>query len=785
MSLLSLSLKVTGAVLVTSVVAIGIIVATVDPNDYRDEITELVKKETGRELQIQSLSLSLFPRFGLNLENTTLSNAKGFSEQDFLHIDNVQLGAAIWPLLSQQLEIDTLTLHGLTLNLEKNAQGITNWADLVATESDPKTSKKEASEPSNNPLEALANLQFGGLDIQNGTIRWQDQTNQQNLLLNIHNFSTGEIAFGEFFNIALTAETTLAEPKVTAQLALNIEAKIEQTGAYAIRNLKLTTTASGAGIPVEKVTQTLSIPTLNLALADNQLSLPSLTLDYDMIGGENFPLKTIQGQLQMDSLSGDLSTQSFQAKQLSLHTSVTGESLPNGQLDAKLSMQPSLNLTKETASLQQLALTVIGIQAKGNVHAKNILSDAQLNTQLDVAKTDLRALFNQLNITLPEMSDSTTLTHFAAALKVDFDAKTQAVNIKQLNLTLDDTQLTGTASVKQFDRPNIRYDLTLNKIDLNRYLPTPKAPPEPKETTEPVKDIDIQLPAELLRKLTLNGTFKAGQVTYDKLQPKNSIITLKGSNGKLLANPIKTELFNTTITAQAGVDVSGNTQKFSFKLNGKNIPIDEALMAVANTDKLSGTGSVNFAITTAGSKVSQLKQNLNGNTAFNLTNGAIKGFNLAQSIRDAQAKMAGKPVPKTEEALQTDFSSLIAQATIKQGVITTQKLTAQAPFMRISGSGNINLPKESLNYLVRTKIVASDKGQGGAELQRLNGLTIPIKLKGNYISPKVSLDISGLLAEKTKIELEKKKEAVVKETTQKVEEQVKEQLDGLLKGFKF
>ncbi len=783
MGLLSLSLKITGAVLVTSVVAIGTIIAIVDPNDYRDEITELVKKETGRELEIQSLSLSLFPHFGLNLENATLSNAKGFSEQDFLQIDNVQLGAAIWPLLSQTLEIDTLTLHGLTLNLEKNAKGITNWADLVKAERDSQIANEKDIPPS-NPLEALANLQFGGLDIQNSTIRWQDQTTQQNISLNIHNFSTGAIAFGEFFNVALTAETTLSDPQLTTQLALNIEAKIEKTGAYTLRNLTLTTTASGSGIPVEKVTQTLSVPTLNLALADNQLNLPSLTIDYDVIGGENFPLKTIKGQLQLDALSGDLSTQSFQAKQLTLHTNVTGETLPKGHLEATLSLQPSLNLSKETASLQQLALTVMGIHAKGAINATKLLSDAQINTQLEIDQTDLRARLNQLNITLPEMSDSTTLTHFAAALNIDFNAKKQAINIKQFNLTLDESQLTGTASVSQFDRPNIRYDLTLNTIDLNRYLPTPKAQPESKETA-PVEDIEIQLPVELLRKLTLNGTFKAGQVTYDKLQPKNNVITLKGSDGSILANPIKTELFNTTITAQAGVDVRGKTQQFSFKLNGKNIPIDKALMAVANTDKLSGTGSVNLALTTAGSKLSQLKQDLNGNLAMNLTDGAIQGFNLAQSIRDAQAKISGKTVPKTKEELKTDFSSLIVQATIKQGVITTQKLTAQAPFMRISGSGSINLPNESLNYLVRTKIVASDKGQGGEALQNLNGLTIPIKLKGHYISPKVSLDISGLLAEKTKMELEKKKAAVVKETTQKVEEQVKEQLDGLLKGFKF
>jgi AsmA protein len=785
MSLLSLSLKITGALIVTSVITIGTIIATVDPNDYREEIAELVKKETGRDLQIQSLSLSFFPHFGLNLENTTLSNAKGFSEKNFLHIDNVQLGAALLPLLSQQLEVDTLTVHGLTLHLEKNAKGITNWADLISSDASSKDSTEAITSKQTNPLDTLASLKFGGLDIQQSTIHWHDQQANQDVQLTIHDFSTGAITFGEFFNVALSAEGSLSSPNIKTTLVLNIEAKLEQSGDYAIRNLTLKTTTTGAGIPVKKVTQTLSIPTLNLALENNQLNLPSLTVDYDVIGGEDFVLQSIKGQLQVDTLKGDLSSQSFEAQSILLQSHLSGNTLPNGEINTTLSMQPSVNLTTQIANLNKLSFTAMGIEATGAVKATDITSSAQINTQLNIAQTNLRALFKQLDIALPEMSDSQTLTQFMANLNVDFNVKKQAINVKTLNVTLDDSQLSGQVSISQFDHPNIQYNLALNKIDLNRYLPPKKAKPQSPLPPVSTEEVEIKLPVELLRTLTLNGTLKVGDVIFDKLHPKNILVTVKGSQGKITASPIKMAIFNTQIHAQAEVDVRSDTQKFSFKVNSQNISIGDALIAVADIDKLGGTGSIALNITTAGDKIAHFKQNLNGTVSTNLTNGFIKGFNLAQSIREAQAKMAGKPLPPSNEKLQTDFSSFIAQASIKQGIITTQKLTAQAPFMRILGSGKIDLPKESLNYLVRTKIVATDKGQGGKELQNLNGLTLPIKLKGNYISPKVSLDISGLLAEKTKIELENKKEAIVKETTQKVEKQVKEQLDGLLKGFKF
>ncbi len=800
MNAISLTLKIVGVILIAVIVAIVGIMAIVDPNDYRDEITELVKKETGRDLNIESLSLSFFPHFGLELENTTLSNAKGFSEKDFLHIDTIQLGAAILPLLSQKLEVDTLTVHGLTLHLEKNAQGITNWADLIQSDSPSEEEKEAHTDEYKNPLDALANLKFDGLDIQQGTIHWHDQQANQDIQLTLHNFSTGTITFGKFFNLALSAESTLSTPKIKTAFELNLEAKLEKSGAYAVRNLTLNSVLTSDDIPVKNITQTLSIPTLNLTAKNNQLSLPSLTLNYDVIGGgENFPLQTIKGQLQVDALTGHLTTQAFDAKTVTLQSHLTGDALPNGELTTSLSMQPSINLTTEKAHLNQLVLNILGMDIKGFIKATNITSSAQVNTRLNIEQTNLKALLTELNIALPEMPDPQALTQFMATFDINFKAQTEAIQFNTLQITLDDSQLSGNASIRQFDQPNIQYNLSLNTLDLNRYFSPPKEQPKSPAPSSS-EEVEITLPVEFLQKLTLNGTLKVGSLTFDKLHPKNIVVTLKGKEGHIIANPIKLDIFNTNVQAQAGVDVRNNQQKFSFKLNSQNIPIGEALMAIASIDKLGGTGSIDLNIHTAGSNITQFKHNLNGTVSTHLTHGFIKGFNLAQSIREAQAKLANKAIPPNKEALQTDFSSLTAQANIKNGVITTQTLTAQAPFMRLSGSGKIDLPNESLNYLVRTKIVATDKGQGGEDFQSLNGLTLPIKLKGSYLSPKVSLDISGILAEKTKAELEQKKtqliqenkakleqqkETIMKETKEKVDQQIKEQLDGLLKGLPF
>ena len=112
----------------------GAIIALVnlDPNDYKDKIASEVKAETGRDLRIDgNIGLTFYPWLGLDVEGVSLSNAKGFGEAPFLQTKTIKVRAKLMPLLRKELEMDTMVLHGATINLAKNAEGVTNWDDMV------------------------------------------------------------------------------------------------------------------------------------------------------------------------------------------------------------------------------------------------------------------------------------------------------------------------------------------------------------------------------------------------------------------------------------------------------------------------------------------------------------------------------------------------------------------------------------------------------------------------------------------------------------------------------
>ena len=102
------------------IAGVGIAVATLDPNDYKEQITEQVKKTTGRELTLEGdISWSLFPWLGLNLGKTSLANAEGFGDQPFAELEEIDIHVAIMPLIKKQVQAKKVLISGVSVNLQK------------------------------------------------------------------------------------------------------------------------------------------------------------------------------------------------------------------------------------------------------------------------------------------------------------------------------------------------------------------------------------------------------------------------------------------------------------------------------------------------------------------------------------------------------------------------------------------------------------------------------------------------------------------------------------------
>ncbi len=126
----------------------AILVATFDPNEYKDQLIAKVKADTGRDLTLDGpLEFGVWPKLRITAGPLKLGNASGFGDTPMLAANKVQLAIASWPLLSNRIEMDTVVLHGVSVNLARNAQGVGNWEDLAGSTAPAKAPPRPIAAP--------------------------------------------------------------------------------------------------------------------------------------------------------------------------------------------------------------------------------------------------------------------------------------------------------------------------------------------------------------------------------------------------------------------------------------------------------------------------------------------------------------------------------------------------------------------------------------------------------------------------------------------------------------
>ena len=162
------------------------------------------------------------------------------------------------------------------------------------------------------------------------------------------------------------------------------------------------------------------------------------------------------------------------------------------------------------------ALKALMLQLKGNV--MNPGSKPGVDLAVEMKPFSPRKLMAALGQTFPvATSDPKALD--SVALKANVKANAAQATVSNGVLNLDESTLNFSLKASDFSRPNLAFDMNLDQINLDRYLP-PKADQQPAtaEKPAPKKAADY----EPLRKLILDGRLKIGQLVASKAKIRTS-----------------------------------------------------------------------------------------------------------------------------------------------------------------------------------------------------------------------------------------------------------------------
>ena len=313
-----------------------------------------------------------------------------------------------------------------------------------------------------------------------------------------------------------------------------------------------------------------------------------------------------------------------------------------------------------------------------------------------------------------------------------------------------DSSVTARLDIAGFETPAINFDVEIDQLDLDRYLaPAPAGAKQKPAASGPEQRFDLSG----LRALRAEGALKIGSFKANNVKGSNVRLAVKANGGRVDLDPVTADFYQGKLASAITIHAAPATPTFAVRHRFNGISVGPLVKDLADSDIIEGKGDVAADVTSQGNTVSALKKALNGSASLKLADGALKGIDIAGSIRGAQARLGtlrGEQTQAADSKQRTDFSELTATFKIANGVARNNDLDMKSPLLRVGGEGEINIGEGSLDYLVKASIVGTSKGQGGREAEELRGVTVPVRVTGPLAAPSYKLDFNALATDTAK-----------------------------------
>lgn len=688
-------------------VAIIVIPMVVDPNDYRDELTSLVKDKTGRDLALQGdLKISVFPWLGVRTQGLRFSQPEGI-EGDMVAVDTAKLRVKLMPLLSKKIEVDTIVLEAPTVRLVTLKNGVDSFAGLTGD-----TDAETPQEPADST--AAVALAIQGLELSDGRVTIDDRKAGSKTELSDLNVTTGNLIGDSLADIQASGVMTSSDGSAPLEFDLSGQAQIDvDTTAVKLANLSA-----------------------DVSQADNDINVAFASLNFS------------------DNANIDLSALSVSLK---------------GPVEAALSANKvTANLDSQRAEIPELLINAGTLQATlSKLIASDFIDAPKVAGELSVPEFNAASLLKDFEIDY-QTSDSDALKR--VSLQAQFDGSLEQAQVRDLVLNLDDSKLSGSAGVRNFDKPSATFDLSLTSLNLDRYLPP--SDEEGADDEAPVSGASsLAVPMAIFKEINANGQFKAQQLIASGVEMNNIDVVVASANGEVSITP-SAQLYDGSLAGKIEYSEQGEQSKLQVNNKVSLVQLGQLLNAAEVTDQLSGLGSVlvDLIITEANGV-----QSNKGVITLDAKDGAIQGVDIKNMVDGAYSyyqKFKGddESEPKGEQgdgqskqSDETKFAELFGTFNLNDNVITNNDFSMKAPLFRVDGEGVIDIAKQTLDYVVDVKVVASTDGQGGESRDKLRGIPIPIRFTGDLTAPSYSIDMKRMAKALFERDVKSKKAELIQE----------------------
>jgi AsmA protein len=762
-----------------------------------------IESALNREVEIDDVSVSIWGGLGAEVKGMRVLNPPGFSKEELFRFDQLSIRIKFWPLLRRRVEVKKLILESPNINLEKNQQGVSNFADLIESKGGT----------------IVLPVAFDQLEIRNGELSYLDDKDKKKIVLHrleqraklslderMENAEiTGEIK-ADHIELDLPAYKGSLPPlsfSVEHQINLNAIEDLVDVRALRIGIGKIMIDIKGR---VENVS---SSPVLDLAVESEKIPLEDIfaTLPKEESSPLN-QLKTsgtlaisasvkstakvkapihIEGRITLQNTKIDFISVPkpfempygeiiFNNRSLSFFTSQA--KLGEAPLELKLVMEDfsDPSLTSELRTKLNLALLGEFISLP---EGTDLRGDAEVNAKAYGKMKKVEGLNFSGRIGLKKVEMTTPALGVPIRnLNADIALKDDDLEISDLSLSLGKSSLNLKGKMygaipyflsPQKEKPLLSFNLDSPLLDLDQILPVTEG--KKAEGTVGEKD------AALLPDINAGGQVFIQRAIFRGIEFNDVSFKMDVADGVLRLDNIVANVYSGSVGGGVTCDLKDmDHTQFDMNLTANQIESNDFLSRfTAFDDRLFGRLNLNAKFSGKGNSVEDIKKSLVANGTANFEQGKLVNWELLSKLatflniegfKEQQIRTLRNSFRITEGRVWFDDLS----ASSKQGDFTL------VGSVGLDGSLDYKLtavlsPELSLRFDALSSLSEYLKNEQGR-------VVLDVNIGGQAKSPQFAFDTSRAekkLQDQLKAKTDAKKE--------EIEEQVKEKAEDLLKNL--
>lgn len=506
------------------------------------------------------------------------------------------------------------------------------------------------------------------------------------------------------------------------------------------------------------------------------------------------------------NLTANAALDTFDIDSLQLSVVAILKEITSTPIALKVNTQAKVDLDKNIARFSLTQIATAGAAFNANFEVTDLTTLPVVKGAVASNAINGRVIAKKFNIALPKMADKNSLTNLS--VRSNFKASATSLQLDDLIVGLDDSRLSGWLHILDLKQPNVRFDLKLDPVVADNYLPPAdktsasetKARPEDKEKQKIIADTPIVLPVELLRTLDMDGSLSIERIAVKEMYVHHINVPVKAAHGIIIASPVSMKIIDGTITSKIGLDVRG-TPKYIVDMKGDKLVagsiVDPMLESILGDDKVKMHGDTRFNVNiqTQGDSVLALIKSATGKLQIDIDKTEFKGVDFKYIVHQKAADYIDfEKIPFSDDFRneyrpdhKSVFNRFHASFTPSNGRLVNKDLILESKELNITGSGFIDMVNETVDYrpVLDFNTIGTKR-----HVDTVKDIPMEFYIHGPLGAPQFEFnkkkyfgEVTNLLKKEARAKISKKVEAVKQEKKQELKESIKDKGKELLKGL--